>query len=96
MTIGTTRIIASISSDGLSMESTSAGLQLEKLDIFAGKWETDFNRVENITFDGKGSVEYKGVKYEYVFDSEKETATFGSFVASFNEKGILVLKRRDT
>lgn len=96
MTIGTTRIIASISSDGLSMESTSAGLQLEKLDIFAGKWETDFNRVENITFDGKGSVEYKGVKYEYVFDSKNETVTFGSFVASLNEKGLLVLKSGDT
>lgn len=96
MTIGTTRIIASISSNGLSMESTSAGLQLEKRDVFAGKWESEFSRLDTITFDGKGNVEYKGKKYEYVFDSENEKATFGSFEASFNEKGLLVVKSGDT
>ncbi|HCH92567.1 MAG TPA: hypothetical protein DE061_02635 [Clostridiales bacterium] len=90
LTIGTTRVIASISEDGLTMQSTSAGLQLEKRDIFAGKWESDFNRIETITFDGKGSVEYKGTTYEYVLDGEK--ASFGSIVATFDENGLLVVK----
>lgn len=90
LTIGTTRVIASISADGLTMQSTSAGLQLEKRDIFAGKWESNFSRLETITFDGKGSVEYKGTTYEYVLDGE--TATFDSIVASFDEKGLLVVK----
>lgn len=93
LTIGATRIIASISADGLTMQSASAGLQLEKRDIFAGKWESNFSRLETITFDGKGSVEYKGTTYEYVLDGE--TATFGSVVASFDEKGLLVVKDGD-
>lgn len=90
ITIGSTRIIASITSDGMSMKSTSAGLELEKRDIFAGKWESSFNRIETITFDGRGGVTYKGTTYEYVLDGEK--ATFGSIVATFDENGLLVVK----
>lgn len=90
ITIGSTRIIASITSDGMSMKSISAGLELEKRDIFAGKWESSFNRIETITFDGKGNVTYKGTTYEYVLDGEK--ATFGSIVATFDENGLLVVK----
>lgn len=90
ITIGSTRIIASITSDGMSMKSTSAGLELEKRDIFSGKWESSFNRIETITFDGRGGVTYKGTTYEYVLDGEK--ATFGSIVATFDENGLLVVK----
>lgn len=90
ITIGSTRIIASITSDGMSMKSISAGLELEKRDIFAGKWESSFNRIETITFDGKGNVTYKGTTYEYVLDGEK--ATFGSIEATFDENGLLVVK----
>lgn len=90
ITIGSTRIIASITSDGMSMKSTSAGLELEKRDIFSGKWESSFNRIETITFDGRGGVTYKGTTYEYVLDGEK--ATFGSIEATFDENGLLVVK----
>ena len=90
ITIGSTRIIASITSDGMSMKSISAGLELEKRDIFSGKWESSFNRIETITFDGRGGVTYKGTTYEYVLDGEK--ATFGSIVATFDENGLLVVK----
>lgn len=90
ITIGSTRIIASITSGGMSMKSTSAGLELEKRDIFSGKWESSFNRIETITFDGRGGVTYKGTTYEYVLDGEK--ATFGSIEATFDENGLLVVK----
>lgn len=89
MTSASKTIIATLSADKTQM-STADGmtLSIKKYDEYLGAWESDFATKKVISFDGKGSVLYKGHQFDYSID-EYGVLTFENVTVSFDEDGML-------
>lgn len=95
ITMGKDVIQAVITSNGELMEASNGEvLSIHKYDAFTGSWETEFTSPDEITFDGKGNVVYQNNTYTYTID-ENGVLTFDTYLAYFNEKGMLVLAHND-
>lgn len=87
--IGQNEIVATVSADGETMQSTDLSVSLLRYDAFEGTWESAFNRQRNLVIDGRGRLTLDGTAYTYTI--EGGTLTFGTSTLAYNEDGLLVL-----
>ncbi len=62
-------------------------LSLDKFDIFAGDWETDFNNPVSVTFDGMGSMTFGQEEFGYTV--RDGVIIFEKGTAIINENGLI-------
>lgn len=89
ITLGGTVYQATLSDDGRTIE-TSQGevLSLDKFDVFAGDWETDFNNRFTVSFDGMGKLTFDGKESVYSVNADGEIL-FAEGSAVINEYGLI-------
>ncbi len=84
LSIGMQTVRATITSDVITNNSS---FRVTKLDEFGGTWETRFNTIKKITFDGIDTVTYGGNEYTYTVTDG--VASFNGATAKFNSDGLL-------
>lgn len=87
--IGTEEIVATVSAEGDTMQSTDLSVSLLRYDAFEGTWESAFNLQRHLVIDGRGHLTLDGTAYTYTV--EDGTLTFGTSSIAFNDSGLLVL-----
>lgn len=63
-------------------------LSLDKYDVFAGEWETDFSNPVSVTFDGMGTMTFGTEEFGYAVDADG-VITFAKGRAEINENGLI-------
>lgn len=86
VTIGNKTVRANINADKMTGD-----LALTKVDDFCGTWETSFNTIQKVTFDGMGTVTYNGGESEYTVAGG--VATFDGYTAGFDSDGLLEISK---
>lgn len=84
LSIGNQTIRATITGDVIT---DNGSFRVGKVDEFGGTWETRFNTVRKITFDGINTVTYGGNEYTYTVTDG--VASFNGYTAKFNTDGLL-------
>lgn len=87
--IGTGEVVATVSADGQSMQSTDLTVSLTRYDAFVGTWESAFNQKRDLVINGRGSLTLDGSVWAYTISGD--TLTFGTSRLTYNDAGLLVL-----
>lgn len=67
--------------------TNNGSFRVSKVDEFGGTWETRFNTIKKITFDGIDTVTYG--ENEYTYTVTDGVASFNGVTAEFNSDGLL-------
>ena len=71
LVIGGVTYNAALSADGRKIVAENGvTLSLDRYDIFAGEWETDFNNPVSVSFDGMGSMKFGSEDFGYTVNAD--------------------------